>query len=201
MSIPEIGSIGTTSNEAIETSTIDALMLRFTTAIVYEVESQNQNTRIRLPDGRRMEPQPMEESEEELGDDDMATVRLDSGETVQIPAKFLQPGEPESEVGSDEDAPMLEPSPDAETPTPGGGIDPTLNQATGARISDGEFRMLETVDRVKVRACLRARQHLQRLEHEWWSADQRGDTDMKMKIYQEMDKHYPYLDCRAFPEN
>lgn len=61
---------------------------------------------------------------------------------------------------------MPEVEPDAET-LMANRDDPTLNQATGARISDGEFRMLETVDRVKVRACLRAKQHLQKLEAGW----------------------------------
>ena len=94
---------------------------------------------------------------------------------------------------------MMMPEAGNDEPAPSGGIDPTMNQATGARISDGEFRMVEDLDKAKPRACLRARQHLQKLESEWWAADQRRDNELKMRIYNDMNHHYPYLDCQAFP--
>lgn len=31
------------------------------------------------------------------------------------------------------------------------------------------------------------------------STDQRGDTELKLKVYQDMDAHYPFLDCSDFP--
>lgn len=64
---------------------------------ILEGGSKRQNASVRLPDRRPME------DDEELEGEDMAMVRLDAGEIVQIPARFLEPREPEGENETEED--------------------------------------------------------------------------------------------------
>ena len=42
---------------------------------------------------------------------------------------------------------------------------------------------------------------VERLESKWWAANQREDSGLKLKIYKDMDRHYPYLDCPQFPKH
>ena len=65
-----------------------------------ESKRSKSQARIHLPSGQPMEEE--EEEEEELRPGDTATVRLDSGEVVNIPMEYLQPREPESEVEDEE---------------------------------------------------------------------------------------------------
>ena len=154
-----------------------------------EEESKRSRGRIRLPGG-----QPMEEDEEseELQDGDTALVQLDSGETVRIPTAYLQPRESESEEEAENMAVDSEPTTRGterdvsrnETSGSSGQDDPTVSGATAGRIRDGQIRLLKSLDQPKLRASLRARQHILHLENEWRS----------------MDQHYPFLDCQGFPD-
>ena len=78
----------------------------------YEEESKRQNGRIKLPDGRPMSDDKLTEGEE------FATMRLDSGEIVQVLARFLEPREPESENEAEENINVMMPGVGDDEPTP-----------------------------------------------------------------------------------
>ena len=157
-------------------------------------------------------PSPQQEETENEDDDiiegeETVQVRLDSGEVVEIPLRFIEPREPESEGDVEmTDAPEApqEAIPEEAvlsegTQTPESRDDPTISQATKGWISGLEFRRLTTFDKPAARSCLRAKQHLMRCEQAWWDANQNNDHERKYEVYGEMDKHYEFLDCEDLP--
>ena len=150
---------------------------------------------------RNTEDENVEEEEEES-----VTVRLESGEVVEITLRFIETREPESE----EDAPAAamevneEPKEvewaDEDLPAPVSRIeDPTVNQATSSWITKDDLRALAEYDEPEARSCLRAKQHILKLQGEWTKADREGDHDRKLEIYAMMDVHYPFMDSASLP--
>ena len=114
-------------------------------------------------------PSPQREKKENEDDDiiegeETVQVRLDSGEVVEIPLRFIEPREPESEgdvemTAAPEEAPQ-EATPEEAvlsegTQMPESRDDPTISQATKGWISGLEFRRLTTFDKPAARSCLR----------------------------------------------
>ena len=157
-------------------------------------------------------PSPQREETENDDDDiiegeETVQVRLDSGEVVEIPLRFIEPREPESEedveMTNAPEAPQ-ETAPEEEVLSgtaqmPESREDPTISKATSGWISGVELRRLAVFDKAAARSCLRAKQHLMKCEQEWWKANQNDDHERKYDVYGEMDKRYEFLDCGDLP--
>ena len=144
--------------------------------------------------------------DEAMEGEETVTVRLDSGEVVEIPVRFIETREPESE----EDVPttameVTEPPEQVEwaeedLPVPESGIeDPTVNQATSSWITKDEFNALAEFDGPEARSGLSAKQHMLKLQDEWAKADREGNHERKLEIYNMMDVHCPFMDSASLP--
>ena len=148
-------------------------------------------------DGEDVEMQ--EETEEET-----VTVRLDNGEIVEIPLRFVEAREPESEdevpgrEAEVSEAPQEQEWADEDLPTPEV-KDPSINQATKAWLTREELLELRNFDTACARSGLRAKQHILKLQDAWQKADREGDHERKLEIYAMMDKHYPFMDSEDLP--
>ena len=143
----------------------------------------------------------MEKEEEET-----VTVRLDNGEVVEIPLRFIEPREPESEDDAPGAAMEVSEGPreiewaDEDLPAPASGVeDPTINQATSSWITKDDLRALAEYDGPEARSCLRAKQHILKLQFEWTKADREGNHDRKLETYGMMDAHYSFMDSASLP--
>ena len=165
----------------------------------YNEESERDEGPIDLRSYRNTEDESMEEKEEET-----VTVRLDSGEVVEIPLRFVEPREPESEEDAPEAAMEVSEGPReiewADEDLPALRVeDPTINQATSCWITRDDLRALAEYDGPEARSCLRAKQHILKLRMEWTKADREGNHERKLEIYGMMDVHYPFMDSPSLP--
>ncbi|CAK8999737.1 unnamed protein product [Durusdinium trenchii] len=134
----------------------------------YKQENERDDGPIDLRPYRNTEDEEMQEESEE----ETVTVRLDGGEVVQIPLRFVEPREPESE--DEAAAPQMEVSEapqevewaDEDLPTPEV-RDPTINQATSAWLTQEDLVELKGYDSACARSGLRAKQHMLNLQKEW----------------------------------
>ena len=136
---------------------------------------------------------------EELQPGETATVRLESGEVVDIPMEYLEPREPESEVDEDDGVTAREQS---ERRTIEGVMHdrPMTYDAKKAWTMNLTFQELGDLNAPAGRSGMRAKKHLQALETRWWD-NQEGKRNIENpKIFSEMEKHYPFLDspCLRF---
>ena len=166
----------------------------------YKQENERDDGPIDLRPYRNTEDEEMQEESEE----ETVTVRLDGGEVVQIPLRFVEPREPESE--DEAAAPQMEVSEapqevewaDEDLPTPEV-RDPTINQATSAWLTQEDLVELKGYDSACARSGLRAKQHMLNLQKEWQKADREKDHELKLEIYKRMDEHYPFMDSADLP--
>ena len=166
----------------------------------YKQENERDDGPIDLRPYRNTEDEEMQEESEE----ETVTVRLDGGEVVQIPLRFVEPREPESE--DEAAAPQMEVSEapqevewaDEDLPTPEV-RDPTINQATSAWLTQEDLVELKGYDSACARSGLRAKQHMLNLQKEWQKADREKDHERKLEIYKRMDEHYPFMDSADLP--
>ena len=144
--------------------------------------------------------------DETMEGEETVTVRLDSGEVVEIPIRFIETREPESE----EDAPTAEMDvteqpeqvewAEEDLPVPESRIeDPTVGQATSSWITKDEFNALAEFDGPEARSGLRAKQHMLKLHDEWAKADREGNHERKLEVYKMMDVHFPFMDSASLP--
>eukprot|EP00913_Durusdinium_trenchii_P032287 g30232.t1 len=118
-----------------------------------------------------------EETEEET-----VTVRLDSGEIVEIPLRYVEVREPESEdevpapAAEVSEAPQEQEWADEDLPMPEV-KDPSINQATKAWLTREELLELRNFDTACARSGLRAKQHILKLQNAWREADHEGDHE------------------------
>ncbi|CAK9007516.1 unnamed protein product [Durusdinium trenchii] len=150
---------------------------------------------------RNTEDEDMEDEEEET-----VTVRLDSGEVVEIPARFIEAREPESEAPAVSMEVTEQPGEvewaEEDLPVPVSRIeDPTIGQATSSWITKDEFNALAEFDGPEARSGLRAKQHMLKLQDEWTRADREGNHERKLEIYTMMDVRYPFMDSVMVPES
>ena len=144
-----------------------------------------------------------EETQEET-EEETVTVRLDNGEIVEIPLRFVEAREPESEDEAPGTAMEVSEAPqepewaDEDLPTPEV-KDPSINQATKAWLTREELLELRNFDTACARSGLRAKQHILKLQDAWQKADHEGDHERKLEIYAMMDKHYPFMDSEDLP--
>ena len=166
----------------------------------YKKECERDEGPIDLRPYRNTEDEEMQEEDEE----ETVTVRLDSGEVVQIPLRFVEAREPESEEEAQGTAMEVREAPhevewaDEDLSTQEV-KDPTVNQATSAWITREELLELKGFDSACARSGLRAKQRILKLQTEWQKADHEGDHEKKLEIYAMMDKHYPFMDSEDLP--
>ena len=142
--------------------------------------------------------------EEELQDGEMATLRLDSGELVQIPVAYLQPREPESEQ-EDEVEPLRAAEGDA--PQGLGAVEADVamtaeedEKATAEWIVKASYRELGELDKPHGRPCLRAKQYVRDIEKKYEQTVRNEDEEEKEEVEEmaeRLDVHFPFLDSPA----